>query len=323
MQKRYSISALGSTRRQVPGLRLSKRNIVYMAVLLLALYVITPQLGKFNGSFNAIQSAHLGYVVAAGVFIGFAVVASAVAYYFLALRPIRFREMVLVQTAGMFVNRLLPAGIGGLGLSVAYLHAHKHTLAKATAVAGLNNVLTSFGHGLLLIIVSSLVGAAWPDFNVTHLHGAAAAGIVLGLAVLLSMYVLYRNTIRLFMANVLAALRLYRSRPRRVLQALVGTMCNTGCHALAIYLCMFGYGVELNYFIALVVLTGGVAVASATPTPGGLGGSEAGMTAVLVGYGVSANTALAIALTYRLVSYWLPLLPGALAFLFIDRRKLI
>jgi len=39
----------------------------------------------------------------------------------------------------------------------------------------------------------------------------------------------------------------------------------------------------------------------------------------LVAYGVAAPSALAVALLYRLLTYWLPLGPGLLVFLFTRR----
>lgn len=48
-------------------------------------------------------------------------------------------------------------------------------------------------------------------------------------------------------------------------------------------------------------------------TPGGLGFVDAGLTALLVVIGVSADTALIGTLLYRLVSFWLPIPVGVLA----------
>ena len=57
-----------------------------------------------------------------------------------------------------------------------------------------------------------------------------------------------------------------------------------------------------------------------TPTPGGLGGVEAGLVAGLVAYRVASADALAAVLVYRLVSYWLMLAIGAAAFVIAERR---
>lgn len=55
-------------------------------------------------------------------------------------------------------------------------------------------------------------------------------------------------------------------------------------------------------------------------TPGGLGFVEAGLTATLVLAGVSAADAAVATLAYRLVSYWLPIPAGLLAYWLYRRR---
>jgi len=55
-------------------------------------------------------------------------------------------------------------------------------------------------------------------------------------------------------------------------------------------------------------------------TPGGLGFVDAGLTTMLVLAGVAAGHASLAVLAYRLVSYWLPLVAGALATLAYRRR---
>jgi uncharacterized protein (TIRG00374 family) len=70
------------------------------------------------------------------------------------------------------------------------------------------------------------------------------------------------------------------------------------------------------FFGPLAVAYAAANIASAIPlTPGGLGVIEATLVAVTVGFGAPRATAVLAVLGYRLVSYWLPLLPGALAYL--------
>jgi uncharacterized membrane protein YbhN (UPF0104 family) len=55
-------------------------------------------------------------------------------------------------------------------------------------------------------------------------------------------------------------------------------------------------------------------------TPGGLGIVEASLSGLLVLAGVPGGKALVATLAYRLASYWLPLLAGAVAYLWFRRR---
>jgi uncharacterized protein (TIRG00374 family) len=57
-------------------------------------------------------------------------------------------------------------------------------------------------------------------------------------------------------------------------------------------------------------------IASAFPiTPGGLGVVEVTLVAITVGFGAPRPTAVLAVLGYRIVNYWLPLMPGAIAYL--------
>jgi hypothetical protein len=62
-------------------------------------------------------------------------------------------------------------------------------------------------------------------------------------------------------------------------------------------------------------------IASAIPvTPGGLGVIEVTLVAITVGFGAPRATAVLAVLGYRIVNYWLPLLPGAVAYLRLRLR---
>ena len=69
-------------------------------------------------------------------------------------------------------------------------------------------------------------------------------------------------------------------------------------------------------FGPLAVAYAAANIASAIPiTPGGLGVVEVALVAITVGFGSPRATAVLAVLGYRLVNYWLPLLPGAVAYL--------
>ncbi len=69
-------------------------------------------------------------------------------------------------------------------------------------------------------------------------------------------------------------------------------------------------------FGPLAVAYAAANIASAIPlTPGGLGVVEVTLVAISVGFGSPRATAVLAVLGYRVVNYWLPLLPGAIAYL--------
>lgn len=55
------------------------------------------------------------------------------------------------------------------------------------------------------------------------------------------------------------------------------------------------------------------------PLPGGIGGVEGATIGALIGFGVSGGLALVAVLAYRGFAFWLPMLPGALAYFTLRR----
>jgi uncharacterized protein (TIRG00374 family) len=65
--------------------------------------------------------------------------------------------------------------------------------------------------------------------------------------------------------------------------------------------------------VAVVYLAGSV-IGQAAPTPGGLGAVEAALAAGLTTAGVDPAVAVSATLLFRFWTFWLPTIPGWLAF---------
>ncbi|EFK95656.1 conserved hypothetical protein [sediment metagenome] len=105
--------------------------------------------------------------------------------------------------------------------------------------------------------------------------------------------------------------------------ALLFSMMITACYAAVLYFAIHALGADASLLQTFIVLTAGVAAASVTPTPGGIGGAEAGLVAGLVSIGITADVGLSIALVYRFVTFWLPILPGFIAFQIALKRDVL
>jgi uncharacterized protein (TIRG00374 family) len=88
-------------------------------------------------------------------------------------------------------------------------------------------------------------------------------------------------------------------------------------------LCADALEIHISYVDAVVALSAGVFVGGLLPTPGGLGGVEAGTVSTLVLLGFDGAEATSIALLFRTITYWQPLIPGTLSYLYLRERKLI
>ena len=97
------------------------------------------------------------------------------------------------------------------------------------------------------------------------------------------------------------------------------TLANVG--GLVVSVEAFGGGASIVK-IGAVYMAAAV-VATATPTPGGVGGFEAAAIAGLTGIGISSAGAVSAVVIYRLATYWLPVAPGWAALRWLQRREFI
>ena len=61
-------------------------------------------------------------------------------------------------------------------------------------------------------------------------------------------------------------------------------------------------------------------LANTLPLPGGIGGVEGGMIGSFLAFGVNGSLAVLSVLAYRTISYWLPTVPGAVAYVRLRRH---
>jgi uncharacterized membrane protein YbhN (UPF0104 family) len=299
------------------------RLAVSVAVLFAGVYVLVRNWHTVQQSLKAAEDAQLAWLAVAVALMALTFVIAAAIYGTLAQHRLRYRSTLLVELAAAFVNRLLPSGIGGLGLHGIYLYHQKHTGAEATVVVSVNNLIGMVAHLLLLAAV-----LVW-DPSLLHRFTAgrhlvdwriAMAVLIVILAVLAAASGV-RNQIKRFMANLMASVR--QIHPGRVGAALLLAMLLTVTYTLILYSIARSLSLQLSLLQIFIVFSVGMLASTATPTPGGLVGAEAGLFAGLFAYGVAAPVAGAVALLYRLATYWLPLFPGVIAVLLARRKRLI
>ena len=299
----------------------TKRRWMWLLLSLIALYVIVPQLGGFQHSFQALEHVRLGWLAVAVIAQAATYLCAAFTYLFLARHVIPFWRTTLVQLAGSFTNKLLPAGIGGIGINYQYLKKSGNKREEAVAAVSANNTLGFIGNALLVLVLAQ-TSAPLHLGHLPHVSHLLLLSLVGALIVATVIVLLWRS--RRLQASVLMVLnQLRRYRLAQVLPALAGSMALTACFGLTLYASAAAVGVHLALFSALMVMTLGVIGGTVTPTPGGLGGAEAGLVAGLVLYGLGSADALAVALLYRLCTFWLPFLIGGLGFIVVERRRLI
>jgi uncharacterized protein (TIRG00374 family) len=110
-------------------------------------------------------------------------------------------------------------------------------------------------------------------------------------------------------AGLIAAIDMVRRRD----PSLLGVLAYWGFDIAVLWVSFRAFGpsppgavIVMSYYLGTL--------GNALPLPGGIGGVEAGMIGAFVAFGVPARLAVLAVLAYRTISYWLPTVPGAIAY---------
>ncbi len=115
-------------------------------------------------------------------------------------------------------------------------------------------------------------------------------------------------------SGVGTAIQFVRSRN----PSLIGGVAWWGFDIAVLWACFHAFGasppkgvIVMSYFVGML--------ANTLPLPGGIGGVDGGMIGAFVAFGVDAELSVVAVLAYRAFAFWLPTLPGAVAYLQLRR----
>lgn len=113
------------------------------------------------------------------------------------------------------------------------------------------------------------------------------------------------------------------TRPGKVALLLGGSAVVTLGYIGALFASMAAFGGALSIAQVGAVFLVGATIASVAPTRGGAGAMEAALVTGLVAAGLPQHTAVPTVFLYRLVTFWLPVLPGWFALHWLKRADFV
>lgn len=299
----------------------------YTAILfsVLAFIFIVWQRDAITRSIKALSQADWVFVgLSLVTFIVTVFIASGIVYV-LKIKPLEYRFTLLVQTAGLFLGRISPANSGSLAATGRFLVLQKHSILQAGTVLAAAALATFLGNVLLTIL--ALI-TNWQNISLDSLK--LPPFIIIMFLIILFILLLVLLIFKKLRARVINAvsevtntLKAYSHNPKKVIIAIILGACLTLFFALTMMLIAYSLDVKLSIFSAIIITSLGSLGVAVTPLPGGAVGAEAALAASMVQFGVPAEQALAIALVYRFVTFWLPLLPGYIASQYALSKKII
>jgi glycosyltransferase 2 family protein len=288
--------------------------------------VLLPQRDNLSESLKAIKEANPAYVSVALLAAMTTYFVAALALMSLALRPIRLMRTLVVQLASGFATKLVPAGIGGFALNARYLTRSRHSVVQASSVMALNGLLGFSGHAIILLLSLTTVRGTLDQTVSLSLSPAATLVVLAFVSAAMTIFLFVRPLqawVRRILRDVWGIMRAYRHAPLKTLGGFLGACGVTALFTLALFFCALSLGIHLTFLQVMLVYTAGSIGTAVVPTPGGIGGAEAALAAALIAIGTDPALSVSLAVLFRLVTFWLPILPGLVFFQIALRKKYI
>lgn len=271
-----------------------------------------------------LASAQWGWVVAAAV--SFAAALGGATLSLIACSPVRLRlrRTYAVQMASGFLKLISPGAVGGAALNARYVYRVGTSTPVAVASVGtaqITQVATTLG---LLAVLAPITGTSAVPPAIRGSLAWAVAGVGGAAALVLLVVPSIQRRVRRAIASIGTQAKLVGMTPgsalRRLGVAAVASVLLTVGLVLALTASVAAMGGTIEPVPIGVAFLVGSAVGSVVPTPGGIGTVEAALVAELVASGQLVTVALPAVLIFRLVTVWLPVPVGWVAFQVLQRR---
>jgi undecaprenyl-diphosphatase len=305
--------------------RIDRTTLLTLLALGAAVWVLVPQIAESGDLWERVGEARPHWLALAAT--------ASIATYLgaaLALRGANAQDLPMTSTIGAqvassFANRITPAKAGGVALNVRWLVRQGVDSPSATAAVGMN-VFAGVGvHVILMVFVVLWAGTV----GLGDLQLPSAHTVLVGLGVIASVVAitfavpplreLVRHRVVPRLRESGSSVRQVITDPRRLVLLFGGSAVVTLAYIATLALSMRAFDVDVALSTVALVYLAGSALASAAPTPGGLGATEAIFVAAFVAVGVPQGDAIAGVLVFRAVTFWLPILPGWIAFMILQR----
>ncbi|MFE9041777.1 lysylphosphatidylglycerol synthase domain-containing protein [Streptomyces sp. NPDC012421] len=306
--------------------RIKPRTLISLIAGAVAAYFLLSQIARTP--LSTVSEADWRWVAVAVLCSAVSYLAAAMSLLGFVPERVGFWRTVVAQVAGSFVKIVAPAAVGGVALNTRFLQRAGVRPGLAVASVGASQLFGLGAHILLLLSFGYLTGTEKSQSftpSRTVIAGLlTVAVLVLVMTAIPFMRRFVSTRLRSLFAGVVPRMLDVLQRPMKLVTGIGGMLLLTGVFVLCLDASIraFGHG-SLSYSFAsvAVVFLAGNALGSAAPTPGGVGAVEGALIGGLVTVAnVPIDVATPAVLLYRLLTLWLPVLPGWICFNWLTKR---
>jgi uncharacterized protein (TIRG00374 family) len=309
--------------------RFSRSQLIQLVLLGALVYVAYPFISTVPTFFNALGKANwwwavLGLAISASTYVG-----AAAALWASADESVNFWRLSIAQVANTFAATTTPAGVGGLALSTRILQKSGLSTTRATTAVALQQSMQVIMHVLLLIFFSTAAGAGTdlshfvPKAIMLYLIAGVALGIVGTFLLVPNLRRWLATAVRPKLNEIITDIIKVAREPKRLALIVLGCAGTTLGAALALWTSVEAFGGDVSFVTVTVVTMVGGTLASAAPTPGGVGAVEAALIGGLAAFGVPAAVSVPSVLLYRVITCWLPVFIGWPVMRWLTRNDMV
>ncbi|KUO17050.1 lysylphosphatidylglycerol synthase domain-containing protein [Streptomyces dysideae] len=306
--------------------RVRPRTLITFIAGAIGAYFLLTQLTHIEFG-PLIANAEWGWVAAAVLFSAASYFAAAMALLGFVPERVPFLRTVAAQVAGSFVKIVAPAAVGGVALNTRFLQRSGVRPGLAVASVGASQLFGLGAHILMLLSFGYLTGTEkTPSLSPSRTVIAGLLTVAVLVLVATSVPFLRKfvaTRVRSLFAGVVPRMLDVLQRPQKLVTGIGGMLLLTACFVMCLDASIRAFGSEgtsLSIASVAVVFLAGNALGSAAPTPGGVGAVDVTLTVGLIAVGLPSEVAAPSVLLFRLLTLWLPVLPGWLAFSHLTRK---
>lgn len=314
--------------KTVPMRRLTGRTILMFGLTLLAGYALIGMLAgiDFAAVWDELQDADWAWILVAFVAAQVTLLSDASSMMAAVAQPIPMRPTVQLESAIKFIQLAIGGAAGRMATNISYLKKFGVPTPDAITQGGVDS-LTGFFIQAFIILAAILFGDidlipddASIDINWTMVIGLLVFAVVVS-AIMIRFVPAVREHVVPPVSQMWAGLKTLAKDPGRLIRLVGANLVSQLLFASSLWLTAVAFGWTLPFASVLLVNTVALLLAGLVPIPGGVGVSEALLTAGLTAVGVDETAAFAIAVTYRVLSSYLPPVWGWFSLQWLERNE--
>jgi uncharacterized membrane protein YbhN (UPF0104 family)/tRNA A-37 threonylcarbamoyl transferase component Bud32 len=241
-------------------------------------------------------------------------------------------ESTLVQVGASFVSLAAPPAVGGVAINARYLQKRGIPTGAAVSTVGASQAVGFLIHIALIATFSFIDGQVGPKPDSSTLVIAILLAIAILIMITMAVPTLRhfaKRRLGPFFEGSLPRLLNVAQSPRKLTEALGGTITLSLFNAMCLWASVHamtpgGNGHPASYATVAWIYLTVQAVSSISPTPAGMGAVEITMGASLaLAGGIDRQSAVMAVLMYRMLSTYLPAIPGYVTLNYLRRKRVV